>query len=331
MMAVAMAAICTSCSKDEVVEQTAPPTTSTNTEVTIKLSNDVKTRAFFDDNASAEPWEKSISKATLVVERYGDPSEPPVEKIHRVLTADQIAKGNATVGLVNVNVGDFIVVGVGANCDIPQGTGATSIWSDVISNIDVAEYNGSFEQVSTRSMRPEGFTLVGAAIIEVEENKPLVADVPLERSVAKIAMKASVSDNFNNPNVFAGDLRVNSIQARVTNLYDHSFEHCFSYTQASYKSGDYFQNLFYIGHSYRNEFIVSATYDADGNFNTTADQKAVTYNFSINYDGGGNKELIGNHYYRITLNINSMETTDIDVSISVADWESIEDQIVDIG
>ncbi len=333
MMAVAMAAICTSCSKDDDVTQVEPPTTPANSEVTIKFStDDITTRAFFDNRTESEAWEKSISKATLILERYEDPTQYPIERIHRVLTADQIAAGSTTVGLVGTNADDLIVVAVGANLDIPEGTAAMAIESSIINTMDIADYNGSFEQVSTGSMRSEGFVLYGVEILNVtESNKAISTALQLERQVVKIAIQASISDNFNNPSYFAGDLRVDEITVRSTKyLTDYDFEEGFTSTQASYKNSDYFQNLFYIGESRRNDFTVLATYDADGDFSTTTDQKAVTYVFSITDNVGNCKEMLDNQYYRITVNINSMETTDMDVSFSVADWVSVTDQTVDL-
>ncbi|MFI3290178.1 MAG: hypothetical protein R3Y66_08620 [Rikenellaceae bacterium] len=333
MMAVAMAAICTSCSKDDEVTQVAPPTTSTNSEVTIKFSTDeiTTTRAFFDESAESEAWEKSISKATLLIERYDDTAQTLIERIYRVLTSDQIAAGSITVGLTGANTGDLIVVAVGANFDIPEGTAALAVERTIINTMDMTEYNGPFEQVSTGSIRPDGFVLFGYNVLEVVSGNAIVADLQLKRQVVKIAIQATISDNFNNPSVFLGDLRVDDITVRSTDYYDYNFDYCFSFNQASYKSGSYYQNLFYIDHCYRNDFTVSATYDADGNFNTTTDQTSVTYVFSIMNDYGGMIELLDNQYYRVNLTINSMETTDVSVSISVADWVSVEDQTVEIG
>ncbi len=333
MMAVAMAAICTSCSKDDEVIQVAPPTTSTNSEVKIKFSTeDVTTRAFFDGSVQSEAWEKSISKATLLIERYDNLAAAAAEKVYRVLTADEIAAGSVTVGLTSANAGDVILVAVGANFDIPEGTVIMAVESEIINKMDMAEYNGSFEQVSTGSMRSDGFVLFAYDMQEVSDSDSnIVANLQLERQIVKIAIQASISDKFNNPSFFAGDLRVDAIRVRSTNSFDLNFDYAFSHTQASYKSGDYYQNLFFIDHSYRNDFTVSATYDADGDFTTTNDQRAVIYVFSIAYDTGSCKELLDNEYYRITLNINSVESTAVDVSISVADWAAIKDQTVDIG
>lgn len=333
MMAVAMAAICTSCSKDDEVTQVAPPTTSTNSEVTIKFSTDVitTTRAFFDESAESETWEKSISKATLLIERYDDTAQTLIERIYRVLTSEQITAGSLTVGLSGANTGDLIVVAVGANFDIPEGTAALAVESSIINKMDIAEYNGVFEQVSTGSIRPDGFVLFGYDILEVVSGNAIAANLQLKRQVAKVAIQATISNNFNNSSVFAGDLRVNDITVRCASAFDFNFDDCVTFNQTSYKSGNYFQNLFYVDHTYRNDFTVSATYDADGNFNTTTDQTQVTYVFSLTHENGAYYELLDNQYYRVNLTINSMETTDVSVSISVADWVSVQDQTVEIG
>ncbi|MFR9670549.1 MAG: hypothetical protein SNH16_04585 [Rikenellaceae bacterium] len=90
-------------------------------------------------------------------------------------------------------------------------------------------------------------------------------------------------------------------------------------------------SLFYLQQSSRNKFIISATYDADGNYSTTADQFSTSFTFEITNDNGSIKELLPNAYYRVSVTINSIELNDIDFSITVAEWDTVVNQSVEIG
>ncbi|MFR9619571.1 MAG: hypothetical protein SNI12_08720 [Rikenellaceae bacterium] len=332
MMAVAMAAICTSCSKDDEVAQVTPPTTETKgQEIKINFTTDAATRAFFGETATAESWEKSISKATLVIDRYTDASQPAVESVKQELTADQITSGSVSASISTLNVGDFISAAVVTNIDVPSGIAATNVYSSVVSNMDYTEYNGTFQEVSSSSKREDGFIHHGNGFAIVENIGEVQMAITLTRHVAKVAIQTTLSDKFNNSSYYAGDLRIDNIEACCTNLYDPFFENCFSFTQASNKSGVYYQNLFYLQQSSRNKFIISATYDADGNYSTTADQFSTSYTFEIANDNGSIKELLPNAYYRVSVTINSIELNDIDFSITVAEWDTVVNQSVEIG
>ncbi len=335
MMAVAASALCASCSKDaEVAEPQTPPIT-TSKAVKINLSNSTATRAFFDPSAAAESWEKKINSAMIVVERYSDPSGDADEIIHKTLTASDIANGSTTIELKGANVDDVIGVGIVVNIDLPDDVHAMSVYSDVLKNYDESAYNGTFQEVYNRAKRTEGFPMYGIGLAPVEDRDNIVIPVLIERSVAKIAVETTLSDNFKSS--YAGDLRVDSFKIRTADFYDNNYENGQTHTQVPNKSGDKFQNLFYMAHSYHNECTLQATYDRDGDFTTTDDQTPVSYQFSICSDYGGEKEMRANHYYRVNLKINTLDEdavgseSSLDVSVSVADWVSVEDQNVDIG
>lgn len=335
MLAVAMTAICASCSKDDLIEEVAtqPQESQETQEVTIKFSDDLTTRAFFDANAQAETWERSVSKAAMIFHVCSDMSGTITESVRRVLTSAEITSGEITLPLTTVAVGGLIFAEIGANVDVPNidEMEAGEIYSNVIKYIDVTDYNGAFNQVAYGAMRTDGFAMTGTGIAIIESTDAIEVPIALERNVAKVAIQTTISDQFNNPNYFSGDLRVDNIMVQSADLYNTSFVDCFTYTQASNKSGSYYQNLFYVPHTYNNQFVVSATYDADGNFLTTSDQTPVTYKFSVESVPGVMQELKSNCYYRVSVKINSMETTDVGVSISVAPWATVSDHTVEIG
>ncbi len=332
LVAVAMTAICTSCSKDNEIEKVTTPTQETQ-EVTIKFSDDLTTRTFFDANAQAESWERSVSKAAMIFHVCSDMSGTISESVRRVLTSDEITSGEITLPLTTLAVGGLIFAEIGANVDVPNidEMEAGDIYSDVVKYIDITDYNGAFNEVAYGAMRDDGFAMTGAGIVIVESTDAIEVPIALERTVAKVAIQTTISDQFNNPSYFSGDLRVDNIMVQSADFYNTGFVDCFTYTQASNKSGSYYQNLFYVPHTYNNQFVVSATYDADGNFSTTSDQTPVTYKFSVESTPGVMQELKSNCYYRVSVKINSMETTDVGVSISVAPWATVSDHTVEIG
>lgn len=336
IMAAALAAILPSCSKDDDVATSAVTPESTSKEVTIKLTSDIITKAFFDPSASAETWEKQVNSATIILDHYSDMSSSPDQSIHEVFLASDFSDNSVTISLQDVNVGDVLAASVVANVETPEGIYATRIYEDFIKYLGVEYYNGTFAEVYNGAKRSEGFPLYAIGYIAIEDLDAAVMPLTLSRSVSKIAIETTISDNFNNPDQFPGDLRVDAITAYTS--YDRyvDLDEYDTHYQASNKSGDKFQNLFYMAHSNKHEFHLSATYDADGDFTTTDDQTPVSYIFALLNDYGESIELLVNRYYRVSVNINSADVDtssecDIDISLSVSDWEQTADQNVDIG
>lgn len=333
MMAVAIAAICSSCSKDNDVTQSfTPPTTeSEGQEVTINFTTDAATRAFFDEDAVAESWEKQINKMTIFLVRYYVPVQGVMEVVSKELTASEIANGSVTMLLESVNLNNFIGISIVANLDVPDDASPLNIYSTVISPLDESYYNGTFAEVSASAKHNYGFPMYGIGSTVVTDVNNVGVSIELKRDVSKIAIETSLSDNFNNSNMYAGDLRIDDITVRTSDKVNSDFEDCDTHTQASNKSGDKYQNLFYMQASYSNHFLVNATYDADGDFTTTNDQKQVTYEFSIDDEDGTNKSLVANCYYRIRVTVNTLDVGRVDLSVSTSDWLSIENQAIEIA
>lgn len=332
MMAVAVAAICSSCSKDnDVMQSVTPPTTEAEgQEITINFTTDAATRAFFDSNADAESWEKQINKATIYLVRYHVYVAGIAEVISKELTATDIANGSVTMLLEAANLNNFISVSIVANLDAPDDASVFNIYSSVIATLDKTYYNGTFEEVSTSAKHSDGFPMYGTGSTLVSGINNIGVSIEMKRDVSKIAIETSLSDNFNNSNMYAGDLRIDEITVRTADKVNSDFEDCDTHTQASNKSGDKYQNLFYMQASYSNHFLVNATYDADGDFSTTSDQKQVTYEFSIDNEDGTNKSLLANCYYRISVIVNTLDIGIVDISVSTSDWLSLDDQSIEI-
>ncbi len=335
-MAAAFAAILPSCSKNDDVATSMVTPESTAKEVTIKLTPDNITKAFFDPSAAAETWEKQVNKATIILDRYSDPALGSDESIHKVFSASDFSNNSVTISLEEINVDDLLAISVVANVDVPENIYASKVFANVIQPLDVADYNGTFAEVSNSAKRSEGFPLYKTTYATIENLDAIVVPITLERNVSKIAIETTISDNFNNPDQFPGDLRVDAITAYTSFVRNTALENCDTHYQASNKSNDKYQNLFYMEHSNKNEFHISATYDADGDFSTTDDQTPVSYIFALLDSYDSTIELSPNTYYRISVNIKSADVDvssecDIDVSVSVSDWVQAEDQSVEIG
>lgn len=293
-----------------------------------------QTRAFFSTTAAAETWEKILSYATvyvfnssgsLVVQRTFTYSEILAKELSFVLP-----------GVISGSSCDFYVV---ANL-APSVTSKSSLLA--VLETSAAMYNGTFANVSTASKRIEGFVMSGYTTKAVAvAGATTDVSVTLKRTVAKVAIETSVSPSFNS--LYTGAIKVNSIAISKSASQSPIIKPAtaapgtmnFSTTQTSNAASDRYQNLFYLfenGNLHAGSRVlatISATYDLDGNFLTTADQSAMSYEVELSGTSAG--VLIRNGYYRVAVTINGLSGSDATLSVIVADWESPVTQTVNVG
>ncbi len=324
-----MVSIATSCTKDL---EAPTPTQSNDPYVIISLEDSQmgETRSFFDDNLSGESWERAINNVSILV-CYEDDNGDMLYVLSELSSDEVTNMKSAKIALSGANEGDIILVLAAANMEFPADLddpdNINSNFNKTLCDID--EYNGAFEVVSTSSKKPDNFEMKCTTLALLEGD---VTSVPLTltRQVAKVAIQTSISDNFNNPDYYPGALRIDNIEVEsYASYYDDTPYYIGS--QESYLSSNTYNNLYYLYHSYTNNFTINATYDIDGDFTTTEDQSTITYPFNLVSSNNYPIEVIANYYYRANITINGLNRQEIEVTFSVADWEDTDDQNVDIG
>lgn len=334
--ALAAALTTVSCDKEESGAGTSLP--GEGQKVSLSFENaavtDGNTRAF--GAGTTEAWEKSISSATvLVFNAEGD------IKFRRDLSTSEITNAPTNpVSLVvpDIRVGETATFVVVANRTVPLSVTTMDLLL-AETDSDIASYNGTFSNVSSKAMRSGGFVMTGQTQTQIVEGTTKVS-VTLRRTVAKVEVAMAASATFKNKYGNAS-ITVNKITlsrgAQASFLMDRSATSyagkgdAFTSEQAS-SSG---HNLFYIfekagaGEGSRVLLTVDATYDIDGSASTTADQVPVTYEVELTGAGGG--KILRNGSYFVNGSIDGLTGNDITLTVTVAPWETLQTQEVNLG
>ena len=194
--------------------------------------------------------------------------------------------------------------------------------------------------MTTKSKRGDGFIMSGSTTQTISSATTNIAII-LKRTVAKIAIQTTLGAGFSQ--AYSGTVIVDkvvlsraAIQSRLISQASPSTGAMgFVHEQMAVKSGSSYQNLFYI---YENGILSSgsrvlltiyATYDRDGDTSTTSDQKDITY--QVQLDGKANGEIMRNGYYRIAATIVGVVGSNVIVSITSSNWETVVTQNVNLG
>lgn len=329
------AALFVSCDNESTEPTPAVPTDGRqDIALYFETGNRTGTRAF--GAGTTESWEKAVNTATVFV--FGPDGSI---KFRRDLSAKEIADAPTTpVSIIvpDVREGetcDFVVV---ANRSVPKNV--TSM-DRLLAQLDenVAAYNGTFADVTSKSVRTEGFVMSGRTQQRIAKGTTNVG-IKLTRTVAKIEVLLSTTDAFR---AKYGDetITINRITlsrgAQASYLMDRSATNYadggqnFSAVQES-STG---RNLFYIfekagtAEGSRVLLTVEATYDIDGSVSTTDDQVPVVY--EVELTGAGDGRILRNGAYFVNASINGLTGSDIMVKIDVSDWETLSTQHVNVG
>lgn len=326
-------ALLASCSKhtDEIADST------TGSVVKIAFVDETpQTRAFFGTTAAAESWEKQIGSLTLFV---FDQNRTAV--LQRNFSASEIAAKTATIPIPDATPGQTYSFYVLAN---NSNLGTVADLDDLLalSESEAASYNGTFDEVSTKAKRTQGFTMTGSATQAIAQaGQVTTVNISLKRLVAKIAIQAATDSKF--ASIYPGRVKITSAEvssAAISRYYFYEQQkqaaaQTFTHTQTAKDLSGKYGNLFYV---YGNEsnsapqtlkFNLEGIYDKDGDFGTTNDQLAVNYEFELRGDQG--ITINQNTYRRITVNITGLTGADASITITPADWEGPFSQDVNIG
>ena len=182
LAATAALAMLASCNKhtDEIADS------ATGSVVKITLTDKTpETRAFFDQTAAAESWEKKIGTLTLFVfDGNGD------AVLQRNFTAAEISGQTATIPVPDAAPGQTYSFYAIANGSALSGIGTLD---DLRSQAEseIADYNGTFDEVTTKAKRSAGFTMTGSATQAIAAaGQTTTVQIALERLVSKVAVQA---------------------------------------------------------------------------------------------------------------------------------------------
>ena len=333
LMALAVVAFATSCSKNDNVPSIENGNGSNQVAISFAYEKPADTRAFFSTTANAETWEKHLSSVTI----YAFKASGEL-LVQRTFSSNEVVSKKALFTIPDTKAGDNCEFYAVANV----GTSGIMQKSDLLKVVETSNpYNGLFAEVNTSSKRASGFVMSGTTMKAISASGETAVSIMLKRTVAKIAVETSISPNFSNQ--YGGMIKVNSAviskSATRSNVVSQAVKGTgtmsFSHSQASNIVSGKSQNLFYIfennelAGSSKVTLELNATYDKDGNFTTTSDQVPVVY--TILLDGKASGEIIRNGYYRLAVNISGLIGSDTSVSLTVADWDTTETQSVNVG
>lgn len=294
----------------------------------VEAGGQFDTRAFFDNVADAEPWEKKINTATIYV------FNPEGDLVMRKsLAPDEVTGLQAKVILPTNLAGKECAFYVVANKDVGQ-------WkkeSDFDNYYEASHHYNSlfFADVVSKSINNDGFVMTGSrkAVIQPKGTKTEVSFV-LKRTIAKVAVNIAVDPAFaaeyGGGTIFIDKVRVsNSFSAQklfpVSYVYKYITTTSFEQkpgvlADESYGALFYICEMSDVSDAEKVVVKVSGRFDQDGTNTTKDDQFPVTWEVKLN--GSGDGEIKRNAYYRLALTIKSMNAIDdIEATLVAADWE----------
>ena len=330
-----VAALFASCDKAPEIMNPLQPGTADGARVTITLSGaDAETRAFFDNTATAEAWEKSLSSLSVFAFDNGGGLI-----VRRDFTSAELASKSATFALPKSTAGTECSFYAVANYDASSAKTRAALTALVENS--AATYNGTFAEVSTAAKRSGGFVMSGSVTKTVGAvNTTTSVGITLKRTVAKVAVQTTVDPSF--ANKYSGTLAINSVklskaasQSLVVAGTPTPGTMTFSHMQTPAAASENYNALFYcfengaLAVGNRVLLEINATYDSDGSASTPDDRSEVTY--SVELTGKATGEILRNGYYRIAANITGLVGQDCAVTVTVADWETPVTQNVELG
>lgn len=335
------------CTKDEV--NPTPTNGGKEGEIELILKNESVadgTRAF--GSGTTESWEKSISSAVLIVYNTSG-----TQILRRVLTAAEV-NGSTTTPIKFVLPGvsadascDFYVV---INRNIADNiTTKTGLLAELES--DIASYNSTYANVTTKAMRTGGFVMTGSASVKIAAGTTAVT-MTVKRVVAKVEIQTSMTDSFRTK-YGNGCVEVKKVTlsrgaeksylidqttskyATVSSSFTSAQDAFCDKTGASKTNAYKYNNLFYLNEKAaaaagsRVKVLIDAIYDADGNLSTTADQMPVTYETELT--GAADGKIARNGSYKVNAKLDGLTGQDVTLAVTVANWDALSTQDVNLG
>ncbi len=233
---------------------------------------------------------------------------------------------------------DFYAV---ANTPVDNSVTTKAVLVSLIENSPAA-YNGTFADVSSKSLRSGEFLMSGNVTKAIAQaGSTTQVALTLRRNVAKVAVQTSMDASF--ASKYPGTVRITSAKiakaASQTPYFGGTAKPGtmnYTHTQTPAVVSGKYNNLFYL---FENGALASGNrvlltldgiYDRDGDTATTSDQTPVSYEVELS-GVSGNGQLLRNGYYRIAVSLAGLTGQDVSANISVAAWETPVTQTISIG
>lgn len=305
-----------------------------------------ETRAF--GSGTTETWEKSISSAILIVYNTSG-----TQILRRVLTATEVnnsASSPIRFVLPGVNVDTtcdfFVIINRTVADNIITKTGLLAELES-----DVASYNSTYANVTTKAMRTGGFVMTGSASAKIAVGTTAVS-LTVKRVVAKVEIQTIMTDAFRSKygngcveikkiTISRGAEKsylidqTSSKYATVNSSFTSAQDAYCDKTGASKTNAYKYNNLFYINEKAaaeagsRVKLDIEAIYDADGNLSTTDDQLPISYETELT--GATSGKIVRNGSYKVNAKLDDLTGQDVTLAITVANWEALVTQDVNLG
>lgn len=305
-----------------------------------------ETRAF--GSGTTETWEKSISSAILIVYNTSG-----TQILRRVLTATEVnnsASSPIRFVLPGVNVDTtcdfFVIINRTVADNIITKTGLLAELES-----DVASYNSTYANVTTKAMRTGGFVMTGSASAKIAVGTTAVS-LTVKRVMAKVEIQTIMTDAFRSKygngcveikkiTISRGAEKsylidqTSSKYATVNSSFTSAQDAYCDKTGASKTNAYKYNNLFYINEKAaaeagsRVKLDIEAIYDADGNLSTTDDQLPISYETELT--GATSGKIVRNGSYKVNAKLDGLTGQDVTLAITVANWEALVTQDVNLG
>lgn len=325
----------TACQK-EIESNTNKDELGATSQIALSFVPSTVSKAF--GNGTTEVWEKTINKATIVV--FNHTKEYGKIIYSRKLSATEIASMATTplkFAIPGTDNGDQCRFMVVANEDVDLKSAQYGTFFKFNECRDIESYNGSFEDVTTKCLRTDGFVMSGDYVTTIED---AVNDVfiELKRVVAKLEIKCTTTPAFVTK-YGPGTITVDEID--ISNAANAS-DICYNDVSDLEMQRDYApaqnsvngQNIFYLfSQSTFSDVNVDnslhlqifATYDMDGSTTTKEDKIPIIY--EVKFQGADNF-IKFNAAYLLNVKIDGLTGYDVNMTVTVADWDIFTSEII---
>lgn len=316
----------------------------------LSISQGGYSRAFMDGETAG--FEKKITELSFAV--FDSATKGCI--IQREFSQEEIAAGKALFSLPKYMAGKQICVYAWANTlsfSDGKSAGALTSEADVVNALDNtnADLNAySYEEITGDCQREEGFVMSAREAVTVPEAGANVS-LTLKRTAFKMSVKTLLSQKFldnHKGTLLLGEATLSGVAThtpvwdfqtyteRTPESYAGSFTDEFSQESFYSESDKWYENIFYVNPMKESTkyltLTLTATYDIDGKPSTTADRGTVIYEVPLHGEGGANgAEFLPNKCYHVTVILNGLTGSDCSASITVAPWDTVVDENVELG
>ncbi len=327
------AMLAVSCAKEHEPIPVPQPEAGTPVRLTFGVPGNFS-RAFFDEAAAAEPWEKTIDNMTLyAINTHGK------QVMRKEFGREEIGAMSAELLVPGVTMGEAVTFYVLANrASYPVLMTENDFHS--VTDRDIYAYNGNngaFEDISSRAMRPYGFAMSGKTTMTlIGDGRMNHVPITLKRLVAKIAVRIDIDPSYKQN--YPGEIIVSGIDMTNKAIFTPWLFNGYRTRHTNPDASQTFQQkpvlidgkycaIFYtfeqgppsFGPEDKAVLSIQTQYSPSGSFGSG---NTVYRNyFHIPLEGSGDGEIRRNGYYRVKGTVADLYTFRTQSAVEVSEWE----------